>query len=73
MLEKTGKIETLGVDKPGMILDLYNLRITQRKEKGFSGQVKAMNQFYIKLIIQTMEQKRAGIKNPIYKSHSILL
>lgn len=73
MLEQTGKIETLGMDRPGLIIDLYNQRVEKRREKDFSGKVQAMNRFYIKLIIQTMEQKQAGIKNPIYKSNSILL
>ena len=73
MLEKTGKIETLSHESPGMIIDLYNQRIEQRRQKDFTGKVKAMNQFYIKLIIHTMEQRSQGIENPIYKSNSILL
>jgi len=32
-LEATGKIDTLGTTNPGWLIDLYNQRLEQKKEK----------------------------------------
>lgn len=71
-LEETNKIDSIG-HNPGWIIDLYNQRLENKKEKDFRGNIRSMNQFYIKLIIETIEQKRAGMKNPVYKSSSFLI
>lgn len=73
MLEKTGKIETLGTVNPGQIIDLYNQLLNQKREKYFRKDVESMNDYYFPLLLDTVMQRDKGVENPIYKSNKILI
>lgn len=73
MLEKANKIDTLGETNPGRIVDLYNQLLEKKKEKYFMNNISDMNQYYIKLLVDTINQKQSGVVNPIYKSNTILV
>lgn len=72
-LEATGKIDTLGTTNPGWLIDLYNQRLEQKKEKDFQSHINDMNQYYFKLLIDTITQRQSGVLNPIYKSRSVAM
>lgn len=72
-MEATGKIDRIRFNNPGMLIDLHNERLQKRKEKETEDLLHDMNQYYLKLIIDTMEQKASGIKSPIYKSRDVSL
>lgn len=73
MLEKTGKIDSIGKNPAGWIIDLYNDRLKRSREKTFNQQVADMNHYYINLIMHTMKSRAEGEANPVYKSNSIMI
>lgn len=73
IMQKTGKIDRIKFNNPGMLIDLHNHRLQLQKEKDTENLLHDMNTYYLKLIIDTMEQKASGIKKPIYKSKDVSL
>lgn len=72
-MQATGKIDRVRFNNPGMLIDLHNERLSKKKEKEVEDLMHDMNQYYLKLIIDTMEQKMSGVKSPIYKSRDVSL
>lgn len=72
-LEATGKIDTLGTTNPGWLIDLYNKRVDMKREKSFKNLMTDMNEYYFKLLIDTVKQRQSGVVDPIYKSNSVSL
>jgi len=73
IMQTTGKIDRIKFNTPGMLIDLYNERLVKKQEKDFKGLTNDMNEYYWKLLIDTITQRESGIENPIYKSRSVSL
>lgn len=73
-MKKLNKIDGLiGAKDVGHIIDQENNFVKQAQEKDYSRNVQNMNEYFIKLFIDTMEQKYAGVKRPIYRPTSYLI
>jgi len=73
-LKKTNKIDGLkGAKHVGMVVDTFNQALDKKKDKEFGNEMNARNRYFVKLLVHSIESKRSGKPNEIYKSNSIIV
>lgn len=73
-MNKLNKIDGLiGAQEVGRIIDQENYLLKKQKEKNFSQEVSDRNRYFLPLILDTFEQKQAGVKKPIYKQKNFII